>query len=264
MRPARSDSVTTKPPLIPVDLALAHYDPGLNVVPPWEDGSKARALITWTDWQSERRPRETVASEYRHGRTGTGALGVWADPKAMPDWWEQLFPSWEKAQLAWNAECDAFNEAQAIELLHNDPDPFTESRWDSWEEAVTAEAQFNAVLGFEAEEAVDRAVQWAYNNGYHDPRSPLGRARVERRPYPRVESQIDRVKASVSMEQVADQLTAMRWSGGRGRGPCPLHGGHNPSAFTVYCDTQSFFCFNCRKGGDVVELARVAMDRGLL
>ena len=46
--------------------------------------------------------------------------------------------------------------------------------------------------------------------------------------------------------------------GDRGRGPCPLHGGSNRSAFTVYIETQSFYCFNCSAGGDVIELAEKA------
>jgi DNA primase len=47
---------------------------------------------------------------------------------------------------------------------------------------------------------------------------------------------------------------------GRGRvlqAPCPFHEDHEPS-FTVYRDTQRFYCFGCGVGGDVVDYMRLS------
>jgi len=55
-----------------VTVALAHYDAGLNVVPPREDGSKQPDLQTWTEYQDKRLSRERVAQLYRAGRAGIG------------------------------------------------------------------------------------------------------------------------------------------------------------------------------------------------
>ena len=57
-----------------MSLALAHYDAGLNVVPPREDGSKQPDLPTWTEYQNQRLPRERVVQLYRAGRAGIGWL----------------------------------------------------------------------------------------------------------------------------------------------------------------------------------------------
>ncbi len=38
-------------------------------------------------------------------------------------------------------------------------------------------------------------------------------------------------------------------------GLCPFHQEHTPS-FTVYPQTQSFFCFGCSQGGDVIEAVK--------
>lgn len=66
--------MTITPPFVPVDLALAHFDAGLNVVPAHEDGSKSPALSAWTEWQENRRLRDNVEREYRQGRAGIGWL----------------------------------------------------------------------------------------------------------------------------------------------------------------------------------------------
>ncbi|MDA1256577.1 MAG: hypothetical protein O3C10_01830 [Chloroflexi bacterium] len=60
--------------VVSLALALAHYDAGLSVVPPKEDGSKAPSLTTWTQWQNQQRPREAVAAEYQQRRAGIGWL----------------------------------------------------------------------------------------------------------------------------------------------------------------------------------------------
>ena len=62
----------------------------------------------------------------------------------------------------------------------------------------------------------------------------------------------------VPIEQVLAQrglLTAMRLRGRRLVGPCPVHGGDNPTAFVVDRNRNTWYCFTrCRGGGDVVKL----------
>jgi hypothetical protein len=45
-----------------------------------------------------------------------------------------------------------------------------------------------------------------------------------------------------------------RPSRGWARSKCPLHGGSNPTAFSVNLETGAFYCFRClAKGGDLVD-----------
>ena len=73
-----------------------------------------------------------------------------------------------------------------------------------------------------------------------------------------------RVKASVQLEAFAARFTALFPAGkDKLKGSCPLHSEKTPS-FLVYLDTQSWHCFGaCASGGDVVELARRLIERGL-
>ena len=57
-----------------VSQALAHYDAGLNVCPPREDGSKHPDLPEWKQFQAQRPPRERVEAMYRTERAGIGWL----------------------------------------------------------------------------------------------------------------------------------------------------------------------------------------------
>jgi hypothetical protein len=66
---------------------------------------------------------------------------------------------------------------------------------------------------------------------------------------------ITAAKEAVPVTDLADKLTS-------GRGltrhcPLPDHEDKTPS-FTLYPETESFFCFGCLRGGDVVDLARLA------
>ena len=63
-----------------------------------------------------------------------------------------------------------------------------------------------------------------------------------------------KIKDQFTVEQLAEIHTKLgRVSGGKRTGVCPLHKDTDPS-FTVYLDTNSFFCFGCHKGGDVITL----------
>jgi DNA primase len=58
---------------------------------------------------------------------------------------------------------------------------------------------------------------------------------------------------------IAGVITAtgvsLRRSGTRQVGRCPFHDDSHPS-FVVYPDTESFYCFGCRTGGDVITFLR--------
>ncbi len=72
-----------------------------------------------------------------------------------------------------------------------------------------------------------------------------------------------RLKQTVTIEQVlADKglLDALRKRGSRLVGPCPLHGGDNPTAFVVDVDRNIWHCFTGCGGGDVVEMTRRLTD----
>lgn len=73
---------------------------------------------------------------------------------------------------------------------------------------------------------------------------------------------VEEAKAKVSTLDLADLLcgpSTLRRVGERWVARCPLpqHEDRSPS-FTVYPETDSFFCFGCLAGGDVIELARHA------
>lgn len=72
-----------------------------------------------------------------------------------------------------------------------------------------------------------------------------------------------RLKQAVTVEQVlADRglLDHLRRRGSRLVGPCPLHGGDNPTAFVVDGTKNIWQCFTGCAGGDVVEIARRLTD----
>ena len=73
-----------------------------------------------------------------------------------------------------------------------------------------------------------------------------------------------RLKQIVTVEQVLSDRGLLEGLSRRGHrlvGPCPIHGGDNPTAFTVDLDKNIWRCFTtCDGGGDVVELARRLTD----
>jgi DNA primase len=76
-------------------------------------------------------------------------------------------------------------------------------------------------------------------------------------------SVIEAAKEAVPTIDLADRLCepdGLKRVGNRWVGRCPLpdHDERTPS-FTVYQETNSWYCFGaCQRGGDVIELARVA------
>lgn len=69
------------------------------------------------------------------------------------------------------------------------------------------------------------------------------------------------IKGRISVEDLLAArglLAGMRRRGDRITGCCPVHGGDNPTAFTVDRAKNVWFCFSgCGRGGDVIELVRL-------
>ena len=76
------------------------------------------------------------------------------------------------------------------------------------------------------------------------------------------ESLIEKIKARYRIEDMAERLTEMRWRGHRGMGRCPFHSDRSPS-FSVDTDRQKWHCFAGCGHGDVIDLVRIAEERGL-
>jgi hypothetical protein len=77
---------------------------------------------------------------------------------------------------------------------------------------------------------------------------------------------IDEANAKVSTIDLADLLCGpggLRRVGEQWVGLCPLpdHADKTPS-FTIYPATNSWWCFGCLRGGDAVELSRLALGYG--
>lgn len=73
---------------------------------------------------------------------------------------------------------------------------------------------------------------------------------------------IEEAKEKVATIDLADRLCGpgqLKRMGEKWTARCPLpdHSDKTPS-FVVYPETDSFFCFGCLRGGDVIELARRA------
>jgi hypothetical protein len=60
---------------------------------------------------------------------------------------------------------------------------------------------------------------------------------------------------SVPIAAVAERFgLKLEVKGGIGECLCPLHSDKDTPSFKIYLSTNSFFCFGCRAGGDVIEL----------
>ncbi|MBE6687229.1 MAG: DNA primase [Ruminococcaceae bacterium] len=63
--------------------------------------------------------------------------------------------------------------------------------------------------------------------------------------------QIDEIKYRNDIEDVISQYVTLKRAGSNTNGLCPFHSEKTPS-FTVYKSSQSFYCFGCGAGGDVI------------
>ena len=65
------------------------------------------------------------------------------------------------------------------------------------------------------------------------------------------------------ISEVISSYVNLRRHGSTMKGLCPFHNEKTPS-FTVYLDTQSFYCFGCGAGGDVITFIRRIENLGYL
>ena len=66
---------------------------------------------------------------------------------------------------------------------------------------------------------------------------------------------IYRLRAENPIEDVFGSYTLLRRQGSNFKCLCPFHSERTPSC-TVYRDTQSFYCFGCGAGGDVITFIK--------
>ena len=69
------------------------------------------------------------------------------------------------------------------------------------------------------------------------------------------ESFLQQLRDRNDIENVITRYVELKRSGSNVVGLCPFHSEKSPS-FTVYNDTQSFYCFGCGAGGEVITFIR--------
>ncbi len=66
------------------------------------------------------------------------------------------------------------------------------------------------------------------------------------------ESFLQELRNKAPIEDVISPYVSLKRNGRLYRGLCPFHNEKTPS-FTVFTDTQSFYCFGCGAGGDIIN-----------
>lgn len=69
------------------------------------------------------------------------------------------------------------------------------------------------------------------------------------------ESFLQELKFKTDIEEIISSYVSLKKRGSTSVGLCPFHNEKTPS-FTVYNDTQSFYCFGCGAGGDAVTFIK--------
>lgn len=69
------------------------------------------------------------------------------------------------------------------------------------------------------------------------------------------EAFLQELKFKTDIEDIISNYVTLRKNGSTSKGLCPFHNEKTPS-FTVYNDTQSFYCFGCGAGGDAVTFIK--------
>lgn len=72
---------------------------------------------------------------------------------------------------------------------------------------------------------------------------------------PLPDSFLQELRLKCDIEDIISQYVILKGHGNTAKGLCPFHNEKTPS-FTVYQDTQSFYCFGCGAGGDVISFVR--------
>lgn len=68
---------------------------------------------------------------------------------------------------------------------------------------------------------------------------------------------MQQLKARIDIVDVISDYTSLKRSGRNLVGLCPFHGEKTPS-FNIYPESNSFYCFGCGCGGDVITFVRLA------
>lgn len=66
---------------------------------------------------------------------------------------------------------------------------------------------------------------------------------------------VEELKARTDIVEVVERYTTLRKAGKNFTGCCPIHGDKHPS-LTVYPDQQSWYCYGCNRGGDVIAFVQ--------
>lgn len=69
------------------------------------------------------------------------------------------------------------------------------------------------------------------------------------------QSFIDELRYRLNIEEVVSSYVPLKRAGKNLKGLCPFHSEKTPS-FTIYPDTNSFYCFGCGKGGDPITFIK--------
>ena len=73
---------------------------------------------------------------------------------------------------------------------------------------------------------------------------------------PRIREEfLNTLRDRLDIEEFISGYVNLKHQGRTSKGLCPFHSEKTPS-FTVYNDTQSFYCYGCGKGGDIITFAR--------
>lgn len=73
---------------------------------------------------------------------------------------------------------------------------------------------------------------------------------------PRIREEfLNTLRDRLDIEEFISGYVHLKRAGRLSKGLCPFHSEKTPS-FTVYPDTQSFYCFGCGKGGDIITFTR--------
>lgn len=67
-----------------------------------------------------------------------------------------------------------------------------------------------------------------------------------------MKSAVDSIIENMDIVDYISNITKLRKSGNTYRGVCPLHGGKNTNSLAVYPEDNSFCCFSCGKGGNII------------
>lgn len=74
-----------------------------------------------------------------------------------------------------------------------------------------------------------------------------------------IEKFLNEVRLKTDLNDLITPYTNLKHSGRISKGLCPFHKEKTPS-FTVYQDTQSFYCFGCGAGGDIITFVMLSQN----